>query len=296
MKMKIKVSVVIPNYNGRKLLETNLPKVIAACQAWGKSLSANRQSWEIIVVDDASTDNSVEFLKIDFPEVKIVKHRHNQRFAASCNKGLKEAGGKVVVFLNTDVIPEEDFLKPLVSHFQDQKVFAVGCREKDIRNGKIYYSGRAEAKFKRGFLVHRRANDQNQSETFWATAGSMAVDREKYLKLGGMDTLFRPAYYEDIDLCWRARQKGYQILFEPKSQVFHHHETTNLSVFSHQQMKVFAYKNQFLFIWKNGNLGWLIAHLVWLPYHFAKAISNGDWLFVKGFGLALKQLPELIKK
>lgn len=286
---QVNLSVVIPNYNGRRLLEENLPKVIAACQAWGKN-------WEVIVVDDASTDDSVDFLKNHYPQVKIVRHQKNQRFAASCNSGAKAAQGKIVVFLNTDVIPEKDFLAPLIAHFKDASVFAVGCREKDFRQGKVVYSGRAEARFGRGFLVHRRAKDQDKSDTFWAAAGSMAVDREKYLKLGGMDTLYRPAYYEDIDLSYRARLVGWKILFEPKSVVLHHHETTNISVFGPNQMKKFAYKNQFLFIWKNADFRLLLEHLFWLPYHLAKAMIKGDWIFWAGFFLALKQLPELIKK
>ena len=86
----------------------------------------------------------------------------------------------------------------------------------------------------------------------WATGGSSAFDRQKYLQLGGMDRLYAPAYWEDIDLSWRAREKfGWQILFEPKSQVFHNHETTNVSVFGQRQMELMALRNQFLFVWKN---------------------------------------------
>lgn len=286
--MAIKVSIVIPNYNGRQLLEENLPAVIRACQNWPNS------GWEIIVVDDASTDESIGFLKKNYPQVKIVTHQKNQRFAAACNSGVKIAKGKVAVLLNSDVVPQINFLKPLISHFDDPQVFAVGCREKDRQNGKIIYSGRSEAKFQQGFLVHWRAKNQNLSDTFWTAGGSMAVSREKWLKLGGMDALFRPAYWEDIDLSWRARQKGWRVLFEPESIVFHHHETTNLSVFSRNQMKVFAYKNQFLFIWKNGSGQVLLTHLFWLSYHLLKAAFRDDCLFYRGFILAIKQLPEAI--
>ena len=286
--MAIKTSIIIPNYNGRGLLEKNLPAVLRACRNW------SRGSWEVVVVDDASTDDSVEFLKKNFPEVRTVCHQKNQRFAAACNSGVKAAEGKVVVLLNSDVVPEIDFLKPLIFRFDNPRVFAVGCLEKDIQDGKVIYSGRAEAKFSRGFLVHWRAKDQNKTDTFWTAGGSMAVDREKWLKLGGMDTLFRPAYYEDIDICWRALQEHWLILFEPNSIVNHHHETTNLSVFSKNQMRVFAYKNQFLLVWKNGDVKMLVSHLLWLPYHLLKAAFQGDCLFYRGFILAIKQLPEVI--
>lgn len=282
--MKTEVSIVIPNYNGRLLLEKNLPEVITACQ-----------NCEIIVIDDASTDESAAFLKVKYPQIKLVQHRQNQRFAVSCNSGAKAARGKVIIFLNTDVVPEKDFLKPLLSHFLNPLVFAVGCLEKDMVNGKTIYSGRAQARFEKGFLVHWRAKDQTDEDTYWAAGGSMAVDRKKYLELGGMDTLYRPAYYEDIDLSYRARKRGWLILFEPKSQVFHHHETTNASVFNRAEMKSYAYKNQFLFVWKNGGLFLRWQNILWLPFHLIQALVKKDWSFFRGFALALKQLPELIK-
>lgn len=290
--MEVKFSIVIPNYNGRKLLEKNLPAVLKACQNWSKSPSAD--GWEMVVVDDASTDDSIGFLQKNYPQIKIVEHKKNQRFAENCNSGVKAAKGEIVVLLNNDVAPEADFLEPLIRHFRDPKVFAVGCLEKDEREGKIILSGRSEGKFQRGFLIHWRAKDQNQNETLWATGGSLAADREKWLKLGGMDDLFRPAYWEDIDLSWRARKAGWKILFEPNSIVNHEHETTNLSVFGRKQMKKSAYKNQFLFVWKNAGFGLLIQHLIWLPFHLFKAVLAGDWLFWQGFFQALKQTPELI--
>lgn len=278
------VSVVIPNYNGRPLLAKNLPAVRQACP-----------EAELVVVDDASTDDSVAFLRKNYPQIKVVVHPQNLRFAAACNSGVAAAGGRIVVLLNSDVVPAKDFLGPLVSHFTDPQVFAVGCLEKDVVGSQVILSGRAEGEFKRGFLVHRRAADQTKTDTLWAAGGSLAVDRQKWQKLGGMDVLFRPAYWEDIDLSWRAKKRGWKILFEPGSVVNHHHESTNLSALGRRQMTVFAYKNQFLFVWKNGDLKMLTQHLFWLPYHFFKALLRTDELFFKGFVLALRQLPEVVK-
>ena len=235
------------------------------------------------------------FLKKKFPKVKVVVHQKNQRFAAACNTGAKIAKGEVVVLLNNDVFPQKDFLKFLLSHFKDPKVFSVGCKEKSIKDGKVVYSGRAEGKFVRGFLVHWRAENQDKNDTLWTAGGSMAVDRKKYLELGGMDTLFRPAYWEDIDLCFRARKRGWKVLFEPKSLVFHQHESTNISAFGKKRMRLFALKNQFLFVWKNGDVKMLLQHFFWLPYHFLKAWFSQDWLFFQGFILAVRQIPEVLK-
>lgn len=280
----MEISLVIPNYNGRRLLEKNLPAVLRACSGA-----------EIIVVDDASTDDSVAFLKKNYPQIRVLVHPRNLRFAAVCNSGVEAAKGKIVVLLNTDVVPENSFLKPLLAPFADPQVFSVGCREKDMVDGRVILSGRAEGEFRRGFLVHRRAKNQTKADTLWTTGGSMAVDRQKWQELGGMDTLFRPAYWEDIDLSWRARRRGWKTLFEPRAEVFHHHESTNLAAFGHPKMKVFAYKNQFLFVWKNGDAGMILRHLLWLPYHLLTTARRSDWLFWRGLTLALKQLPEVVK-
>lgn len=288
--MAIKISIVIPNYNGRQLLEKNLPAVKQACRQWHSS------DWEIIVVDDASTDKSVDFLQEKYLDIKVVRHQKNQRFAAACNSGVRVARGEIVVLLNNDVAPEADFLKPLLGHFDDPAVFAVGCRERDFKNSKPVYSGRGGMVFKRGFFVHWREKNQGLSTTAWATAGSAAYSREKWLKLGGMDRLFRPAYEEDRDLCFRAQKAGWKILFEPKSIVDHHHETTNIKVFGRNKIRMISFKNQFLFVWKNGNAGQILAHLFWLPYHLIITNWWTSGLLGLGFLWALKQLPELMER
>ena len=268
----MKVSIVIPSYNGQQLLQKNLLKVIAAAD-----------DAEIIVVDDASTDKSVEFLQKKFPQVEVVRHPKNMRFAAACNSGVKEAKGEIAVLLNNDVAPKKNFLKPLIKHFEDNQVFSVGCREIDIKQGKKEISGRTAGRFKRGFLVHWRPKDQESRKTLWTFGGSMAVDRRKYLELEGMDEMYSPAYWEDIDLCWRARKKGWKIVFERNAVVYHHHESTNKSVLGKTRMKLYAYRNQILFVWKNIRGKQLVEHFFWLPYHLIITTLKTKGLFLLAF-------------
>lgn len=265
------VSVVIPNFKKYPLVK-HLPAVIRACRGA-----------EIIVVDDASPDDTVAYLKTHFPQVKIVVNRQNERFAVSCNNGVKAAKGEVVVLLNSDVAPKPGFLPPLLKHFKDNQVFAVSCLEIDKDN---QLSGRNRCAFKRGFLIHSAA-PVVAGENCWATGGSSAFDREKYLTLGGMDPLYKPAYWEDIDLSYQAGQKGWKILFEPKSQVYHHHETTNVSVFGQRQMEQMAMRNQFLFVWKNIRGRRLIEHFLWLPYHLIFTNIRTKGIFLKALVQAL---------
>jgi GT2 family glycosyltransferase len=274
----MKTSIVITNYNGLKLLKKNLPEVVKAVS-----------NSEIIIVDDASTDGSVRFVKNNFPNIKIIENSKNLRFAASCNKGVKEAKGEIVILLNNDVRPTKNFLNPLVNNFRDPLVFSVGCKEIEIRKNRKIVSGRTEGEFKKGFLVHRKAKDQTKKQTLWTFGGSMAVNRQKFLKLNGFDSLFKPAYWEDIDLCWRARKKAWKILFEPQAVVYHQHETTNIKELGKRNMEIAAYKNQILFVWKNIRGVNLILHFVWLPYHLLLTSLRSRGLFLIGFYKAVSE-------
>jgi len=281
---KFSISVVIPNYNGATLLTKHLPNVIK-----------HTPGAEIIVVDDNSTDDSIKVLKINFPTVKIVALEKNNRFAAACNAGFASAKGDIVILLNSDVSPKKGYLQPLLKHFKNNQIFAVGCKETQLVNGQTQKSGRGIGDFKRGFLVHWKPKNQNKSDTLWTTGGSMAASRKIWHQLGGMDTIYKPAYWEDIDISYRAKKLGYQVIFEPKSIVFHNHETTNVKELGRFLMKLSAYKNQFLFVWKNiTDFSFILQHLLWLPFHLIFTTIRSKGLFLLGFFWAIIYLPQVL--
>lgn len=232
------VSIIIPNYNGEKLLSKNLSSVLAA-----KKYERNKIR-EIIIVDDGSIDNSVDLIKHKFPEVKLIKHKVNRGFSAAVNTGARTAKGKLLVLLNNDVIPEKDFLVWIIPHFKEKNVFAVSLNEKG-------YSW-AKGKFEEGFIVHEMGPKVKKTHiTFWVSGGSGSFRRSYWMKLGGMDEkLLSPFYWEDIDLCYRAAKRGLKLLWEPKARVLHKHETT-LSKFPQRYVQRVRERNQLLFIWKN---------------------------------------------
>ena len=217
----MRVSVVIPNYNGRHLLEKHLPAVFACL----------RNGDEVIVVDDASADGSVKFLQRTYPLVHVVAHRNTLRYAQSCNDGVAAAKNPLIFLLNNDVSPEPNALHTAVSHFSHKIVGAIGCLEYDA-SGKV--QGRSVASFQRGMFVHAREKEQTAGPTMWAAGGSMVMRADLWKKLGGMDTLFRPAYYEDIDLGYRTWKAGYGVFFDPISRPRDH---------------------QHIGVWKNTNRG-----------------------------------------
>jgi len=228
-------SIIIPNWNGEKLLKKNLPAVFQS------------KAKEIIVVDNGSQDGSVALLKIlqkQYSQLKTIFNSKNLGLARAVNQGAKIAKGEIVVLLNNDVVPEEDFLKPLVKDFEEEKVFAVSLNEPQW--------SWAKGKWVNGFVEHQLGpKAKTKHLSFWANGGSAAFRRSTWLKLGGLDEMFAPFYWEDIDLSYRAWKRGYKVLWEPQSIVHHQHEGTIGSRFSPKYIDFISQRNQLLFIWKN---------------------------------------------
>ena len=235
---KMKVSVIIPNYNGEKLLEKNLPSVLKA-----KEHKANN-ILEIIVVDDDSSDGSVDLLKKKFPEVKLVRHKINRGFSSSVNTGARTSKGDLLALLNSDVIPERNFLISTLPLFKDNSVFAISFSEKD-------YSW-AKGEFKNGFVEHGAGvKTKKVHNTFWVSGGSGIFRRDYWMTLGGMDEkLFSPFYWEDLDLGYRALKRGYKLLWDPDARVLHKHEST-IGLLPQKYVGRIRERNQLIFIWKN---------------------------------------------
>lgn len=291
-KLKYRVSIVIPNFNGAQLLRRNLPRVISAANAY-------LAETEIIVVDDGSTDTSVSEItksKSQNPNLKVVSHGKNMGFASAVNTGVAIAAGEVVVLLNTDVIPEKDFLEPLLVNFADEKVFAVGCLDRSIEGDSVIERGRGEAFWRRGLLIHRRG-EVNKKDTFWVSGGSGAFRKKIWDELGGMDQLYSPYYWEDIDLSYRARKAGYKVLFEPTSIVEHRHEDGSVKKnYTSLQTTKIAYRNQFIFVWKNITDSKLVfSHFGWFFVHLVRHAILLDVAYYLGLALAVGRLKLIIK-
>lgn len=279
-----KISIIIPNFNGKNLLAENLPKVIKNCL-----------NCEIIVVDDASSDDSVQYVKKKFPDIKIIRNNKNQGFSKTVNRGVEEANGDLVALVNSDSAPQEDSLTAVIPHFDDPDIFAVGLCDLSHEKGKIVKRGRGGAKFRRGFVEHY-AIPIKKGETFWVSGGSGVFDKKKFLELVGFDPVYAPFYWEDIDLSFRAWKQGYKCIFEPTAKVDHFHEKGAIRK-SHRPffIKTVAYRNQFLFVWKNiDNYFLIIQHLLWLPYHFLTRLFSFDFAFHLGLLWAIARSWRLV--
>ena len=240
-------SVVIPNWNGRDLLEKYLPSVIDA-------LPGDPEN-EIIVVDNGSEDGSAQFVRERFPSVRLLALDSNLGFGGGSNAGFRAANNDIVVLLNSDMRVAPDFLAPLLDAFTDEKVFAVSCQiffsdPKKVREE----TGLTQAWWENGGLRVRHRDDpeiQIPFPCFYGGGGSCAFDRQKFLDLGGFDEILRPFYLEDTDLGFQAWKRGWKVLYQPQSIVYHEHRGTIGKHFSQAAIDRVLKKNFILFCWKN---------------------------------------------
>jgi GT2 family glycosyltransferase len=251
---------------------------------------------EIVVSDDCSSDGSVEYIKKYFPNVIIVTNTVRQGFAGNINMGVSKATGDIVILINTDVEPEKGYLIPLLSHFRNPDVFAVGCLEKSIENGNMILRGRGIAHWEKGYYIHSRG-DTEKRDTAWVSGGSGAFRKSMWDTLGGMDKLYNPFYWEDIDLSYRARKAGWKTVFEQKSIIRHYHEEGKIKrEYSPEDVKKIVYRNQYIFIWKNlTDPPLILKHLFWAPIRIIQSIYFGNYLHPTGFFSALGRLFPIIR-
>jgi len=287
-------SIVIPNWNGRDLLEKYLPSVIAAIESSPGS--------EVIVVDNGSADGSAEFVREQFPQVRLIALQHNLGFGGGSNAGFRAARHDVVVLLNSDMRVEKDFLRPLLDGFTDEKVFAVACQIFFTDPNKLREeTGLTETWWQQGGLRVRHHTDASIGELYpcaYGGGGSSAFDRRKLLELGGFDPLLAPFYMEDTDLGYLAWKRGWKVMYQPASIVFHEHRGTIGRRFSDAYIQSVLKKNFLLFTWKN------IHEWRRLASHFCFTWANSmlSWLFgdsperpsIYGIARAALQLPRMI--
>lgn len=272
------VSVIIPNYNGLELLKKYFPAVV---EAWKEP---KNQIGEVIVIDNGSIDASVDYLKSNFPQVKIIRNKRNLGFSKAVNAGAKVAKGDYLCLLNTDVKPERDFLVNVLPLFENSRVFAVSLNEKSYCPSAGF--------FKNGFILHKPIKTFSECSTFWVSGGSGVFRMTTWNLLGGFDEVnFSPYYWEDIDLSYRAMKAGYQLLWSPAGAVYHEHESTAKKIPAWYRTYI-QERNYLLFHWKNLTSSRLLRrHLVALT---KKVISHPG--FFKPLLGAVIKLPTLISE
>ncbi|TCC85788.1 glycosyltransferase family 2 protein [Pedobacter hiemivivus] len=217
------VAVVILNWNGKALLEQFLPSVV-------KSVYPNLQ---LIVGDNASTDDSIAFVKANYPDVKVIVNDHNYGFAEGYNRLLAQVEADYYVLLNSDVEVPENWIQPVIDAMEmDDKVAVAQPKIKWQKNkSQFEYAGAAGGyldlhafPFCRGRLFDTVEIDTNQYndqiEVFWASGAALFIKSKYWKEVAGLDQDFF-AHMEEIDLCWRIKNLGYKVIYCPTAEVYH---------------------------------------------------------------------------
>ena len=250
------VSIIIPNYNGEDLLYNCINSIY-------KNISI--KDFEIIVVDNGSTDNSINRVKSNFQNVEIISSNSNLGYSGGCNLGATHASGKYLLFLNNDTEHSNEWIEKLV-YFLDSnsKIAAVQPKILNIHNKKLFdYAGGAGGfidkfcfPFVQGRIFHTLEEDHNQynnpSRIFWASGAAFMIRSNIFKTLEGFDEVYF-AYMEEIDLCWRTQAMGYKIYSVPDSFVYHYgkqtikENTIKSHYLNHRNSWILFFKNSFTF-------------------------------------------------
>ena len=296
------LAIVILNWNGKDWLEKFLPNVIQ-----------HSQNSVIYIIDNASTDNSISFLKETFPNVKVVQNEKNHGFAGGYNEGLKQINHEFYCLLNSDVEVTENWIKPVFNLFEsDSTIAAVQPKILDFnKRNHFEFAGAGGGlidnlgyPYCRGRVFEKIEEDQGQYndevEIFWASGCCFFIRSKDFWAENGFDARFF-AHQEEIDLCWRLKNDGKKIFYTGKSTVYH---VGGGTLNKQSPQKTFLnIRNNFSMILKNTPLStllWLIPFRLVLDgfagiyFGYKNGISH-FWAVIRAHFSFYAQIPQTVK-
>lgn len=279
------VRIIILNYNGEHLLPECLPSIVEAAHL-------SKYPTKVTLLDNLSLDAGVAYVTQRFPEVEIV-HAPQNRVLCSYNEYLPHVKESIVILLNNDIRVAPDFIDPLVQRFLlEPETFLAAPRVMTFDGSKIE-AAKTKAGIRFGlFWANARYPGHEEeslipSETY--SSGFGAFSRDKFLTLKGYDDEYMPGIMEDVDLCYRARQAGFRLYYEPSSVVYHMGQAAFKKRFGKWKISVIAHRNTFLFMWKNfSGFKFWSSHLFFLPLRLVFAVLKGNFALLVGFLEALQ--------
>ena len=280
-------AVLVLNWNGRQHLAQLLPSLQGARTAFGRHVA-------LVVVDNRSSGDDVAWTRATFPDIEIVVTPRND-YLFSLNAVVAARREDVVVILNNDMRVDAGFLAPLVAHFADPAIFAVAAAVYEW-DGSAPQTGVRRIRFERGWLTHWFEKDPARSAyTAEAGGGCSAYHRARFAGLGGFDRLFRPGYWEDFDLTYRAWRRGWPSVFEPRSVIYHRGGATLGRTLDDPALRRLLVRNQTLCLLKAVS-GWRFAAqlLLRLPYRVCYHAALGERAVAAGMLAAVPRLPRAL--
>ena len=287
--MKPEITLIITNWNGSKLLRECLPTVLEAVRF------DHHHFYEVMVIDDCSNDNSLGILADEFPEVRTEQTPQNLGFQEANNYAVKLAESKIVMPMNNDIKLDPKALHYLAQHFDNKDTFAVSGKIFAFDQTTFLYGNRGGYFHKGHFHLYEKP-PEDDSQTLFACGGAFMVNRQKYLDLGGFDSMYHPLYYEEIDLSYRALKRGWKVHYEPQSIAYHKVQATITRQEKLRRISLISARNNYLFIWKNIlDRSMTLTFLFYIPLFLLRDLFRLRSRFWVAFYLALKRLPRALK-
>jgi GT2 family glycosyltransferase len=288
---QLAASVIIPNWNGRRYLEACLSAVLVRSRVYG--------GFEVLLVDNGSSDGSVDYVRRHFPMVRVLALRANRGFAAACNLGIREAAGLYPVLLNNDAVVRPRWLEALVTAAErNPKAGAVASKlilkePSGTINGAglvLLSDGFGAA---RGWLEPDLGQFEAEAEVFGAPGNGVLLRREALTDVGLFDETFF-AYYEDADLSWRMRLRGWHVIFEPHAVIEHVHAGT-----TRVGSPFFSFhvnRNRIFMLVKNGPAGFVLRAALRPAWDAGGSRRSQVRVKLRVLGSLLRYLPEMLAK
>jgi len=277
------ISIILPNYNGTSLLEKYLPSLHS-------SIRNAKVAYEILVVDDCSTDNSVDYLKYNHPKIEIIQNKQNLGFSRTCNIGISKSKYPYVCVCNTDVKFDENYFVCAFEYIKRNRPFALKGDILNYTDGQYSNTDKmCQLVFKSGLYRFKcdiepdsKKIGYEEGQQFMGLGCCFIAEREKLVELGGFNEIFSPFYWEDSDLCIRALKKGFNVSYVPECKVFHYASSSISKKNKIAFRKFISNRNKFLFTWMHITRPILqIKHAFYLFYNVLLRWVVLDWKFYR---------------
>ncbi len=279
------VSVLALNYNDAESSAVCLSSLI-------ENMVDYPGPYEIFLIDNGSTDDSVSVLKKKFPKVKFISYEDNLQGPKAFTKAMKRHVKYDLVYITpNDMEVTSGFLKPLVKYFKGSDVFCVNPTAESKKENESYRRNVASRRI--GLFRMNRERSNNPAYSFSPTMLGV-FDKKKFLELGGPDPVYHPTFYDDYDLGYRAWKRGWRIIYEPSSVVKHNHTALWQKVM--KDWITIDLRNKQFFVWKNYDNLSLLFYFVYFPLIMFLSLLKYRLTYLKALGMALKKLPEIIGK
>lgn len=288
IKMNYSISIVIPNYNGKNLLAENIPFVLKALE------TSQIIDYEIIISDDNSADDSVSFIKKNYPSIILIENSQNKGFSGNTNIGIRAATKDLVLILNSDVQLTNGYFIPLLPLFDKPDTFGVmgkiiGLHSERIQDGAkypSYFFGNIKAN--KDYISHNKST----LYTLFMLGANALVNRKKLLEIGCFNEIFNPYNWEDVDLGIRAWKLGYKVYFE-SSSICRHPNSATISKEPSEKVQIVSKRNKMFLHYLHLNGLELIFFLFKISLKSIFRLIIGDTYYAKSYYLFISSFPKL---